>query len=145
VFFPESLVRLSARDDQVTWLDPLFTNVQISVANALAEPIFIVPDPRALILTHMEAEFDPGAGQNIVTARVWVAPPTASAPFANLRHSLNALAADVNLELTWDGQILIPPLWRVIATGIFNAGVAANLSRVTLAGMLIPVANVQRT
>lgn len=155
-FYPEALFELSGRDRQVTWLDPAFygpvgatltgalRSVTIGTDGSVSQQ---VPDGRALLLQHVCAYFAPGtAANNCSLQRILVRPPTALTLEMWLREQ-RIEAADVDAaqgyELTWQGSLIVPPLWFVQAYGEFSAG-ADNEVAINIAGMLIPVGNFAR-
>lgn len=145
MFFPESLYLLSARDQQVTWLDPvLFRSFLSTAAAGVNTPNFTVPDGRTLILTSASCFASPTGGQ-VATFGDFRAQGPDLVDISIAQEQPNpALGAGVPLILNWSGQIIVPPRWNVYFRGSFNAGVAANSVAQHLFGILIPVANVQR-
>jgi hypothetical protein len=145
VFFPEFLYQLSARDQQVTWLDPL---IQDQATTALLADISVditVPDARILVLKNLTSQALPGAAQNVSTFHLLsLVPPTPGTNSIELTLIRNALAVGVNSILTWTGDVLVPPGWRVRARAVFNAAAAANTVGLDVVGILIPVGNIQR-
>lgn len=155
MFFPEGLYTLSARDQQVTWLDP----GMYGEASGIPGPLYSntiagdgsvsqqVPEGRALILQHVLANFQPGpiaAPVQVSTLRrILVRPPNAGTTEVWLKEERNALAAGVALSLDWQGSLLVPPRWFVQAYAEYNGGVANELT-LNIGGMLIPIGNVQR-
>jgi hypothetical protein len=146
VLFPEFLFQLSARDQQVTWLDPLITDQVVSAALTTVDALIRVPDGRCLILTTAVTSVDPGAGQNFtaITLALLAPGPVATANVVEIAENRTPGAADANFALAWSGAVLVPPGWAVLARNVFNSGVAANVTRLNITGMLIPVGNIQR-
>lgn len=144
MFFPDFLYQLSQRDQQVTWLDPALSRIISSVAAATVTADFIVPNDRMLLLSAFYAVFSPGAAQNVVDTRIELLSQSLVSPAVILTRNSNALAAGIITDTDRQCEIPVPPLWRVRATGVFNAGAAANDVHLSIAGMLIPIGNIQR-
>lgn len=141
--FPELLYILSQRDQQVTWLDPILQRSEESSLNAVIFEEIVFPTDRAVLLHHAHAGFSPGAAQNISTGELNIRRVLDGA-FIRLRLQGDALAVNIDLEQSWQGEILLPPGWSVRATGIFSAAAAANLVQVSVAAVVIPAGNIQR-
>lgn len=143
MFFPEALFLLSARDQQVTWIDPVITRIDLTLAALSVNVVFTVPLGRVLILQHCESNADPGAAQNVVLQQIHVQHPS-GAPQARLKRNDVPGAADATMHLDWQGSILVPERWEVRSVADFNALVAANSTQLTVIGALIPIGNIQR-
>jgi len=153
VFFPEGLYLLSDRDRQVTWLDPLLDGPTGALLTGPLRSVTIgtdgsvsrqVPDGRMLILQHVTAYFAPGTAANANTlARILIRPPTALTLEVWLREARQAAVAGFAQELTWQGSVIVPPLWYVQAYGEYDAG-ADNEVALNIAGILVPVGNISR-
>lgn len=142
--FPELLYQLSARDQQVTWLDPRFDQQSTSLlAISVPTPVFQVPVDRVFVLCAAAVRADPGAGQNVDSLVIQILAPAGSAGF-NLKQRTEVAAANINVDLDWTGEILLPPAWQIRGIGSFNAGAVANLVVHNFFGILIPVGNIQR-
>jgi hypothetical protein len=141
VFFPEFLLKLSARDEQITWLDPLSDNVSALTATASLTVTFTLPDTRALILQAANVRGIAGVGQTCDRLQIVLSPRATAAGNALL---LEYVAAALENSRSWSGSLLVPPQWVIQGNVRFNAGVAANDVRLSLFGMFIPVANIQR-
>jgi len=144
VFFPEFLYQLSAKDQQVTWLDPVTDIISATINQTTIDLIFTVPDGRALILKALQIFAIPGAGQTTSVRQLHVnrrAPDTSE---IRLVRSDVVLGAGVAGNEDWQGEILLMPGWRLFGRAVFNALVNANTVNLSLAGILIPIANIQR-
>lgn len=145
MLFPEFLFQLSARDQQVTWLDPLLTLVSFSALTVTVAASFVVPDGKALILTSACGEALPDVTQLVTRIGLTTLPPTAPAGSGRLFAGANFSAgAGIQGTVNFSGAMIIPPQWTIRATGIFNSGVAANTTLLHLHGVLIPIGNIQR-
>lgn len=144
MFVPEFLYRLSQRDEQVTWLDPRLFDEVAAVAAASVTVQDVVPEGRVLLLQSACATQTPGAGQNITRLTLQVVGQVANAPAVLLATDSTIGAANDQSDINWSGSIIVPPGWTVRGSGAFSAGVAVNNVRLSYAGVLIPVANVQR-
>lgn len=143
MFFPESLLKLSQRDQQVTWLDPIALDLEASVAATTVEVAFVVPTDRVLLLQNAHVHAEAGAG--IVTSALVLATFLLSSANPNLitRNDVDFAAGNFG-NMTWTGSILVPSGWSVLGRGSFGGAAAANLINLALHGMLIPVANIAR-
>lgn len=143
MFFPEFLYQLSARDQQVTWLDPQLGTVVTSTAATSVSSSLTVPDARLLVVTALNLEAAPGLAQNITQMFLGFF-NVATNVLASLTEDLVAKGANAASSIDWQGEIVLPPGWGIRATGSFNAAAAANQVILTVAGILIPIGNVQR-
>jgi hypothetical protein len=143
MFFPESLLKLSPRDQQVTWLDPIDLDVETSAAATTVEAAYFVPFDRILILQNAHLHAQPGAA--ILTSALTIATfyQTTGNPNFLTRNDTD-VAAGLFANLTWTGSIVVAPGWGVLGRGSFGGAAAPNLVNLALHGMLIPVANIQR-
>lgn len=141
--FPELLYQLSGRDQQVTWLDPLLTAPVSSAASNFVFASYTVPADRALLLHHLAARGDPGAGQLITDIHIFLQAPAGSFTVTLERDEV-AKAANANAIVTWQGELVIPPNWQVVGAITFDAGVQVNAEQTHVAGILIPIGNIQR-
>jgi hypothetical protein len=146
MFFPEFLFQLSARDQQVTWLDPFAGDiVDTAAAVSVTSTGFTVPNARAFLLQSASAVANPGAAQAVTSIVVSVIRPDPDTTGARLsERDSAAAAANTSKTANWAGSILVPPGWRVIATANFDAGVAVNNLRLGIVGLFIPIGNIQR-
>lgn len=144
-FFPESLFVLSERDHQVTWLDPLFAQINPAGAavTSFSEVIYTVPNDRSLLLQGAFIGSNPGAGQIGTSCILMVRTPNASLDY-RLAANYTRQGADVNMALNWSGSLLIPSGWRIAAVAEFDAGVAVNAISADVLGLLLPNGNIQR-
>jgi len=143
VFFPEFLYQLSARDQRVTWLDPLITDLTTLASSLQIDVPVIVPEGRCLVLKNAVTEADPGAAQIVNVIALGLVTPSLS-NFIELQINRTPFAADTTAIPSWQGEVVVPPLWQITARGVFNAVVAANRVRLDIVGILIPVGNIQR-
>lgn len=95
---------------------------------------------RLVVVTALCGEWGPGAGQNVSGRRLTIQPPGGTSLV--LKGDTTALAANLFGYLDWQGELIVPPLWSMRAIGDFNAGVAANSSRLFIHGVIIPIGNV---
>lgn len=151
MFFPEGLYTLSARDQQVTWLDPLFFRDESSIAAVSHEITYNVPQGRALLLQTLVADAAAGAAQTVSDAQAMARPPTTNQQYYIAVNWYNggggfpvSAAAPQQRAINWRGSILIPELWRVSIQANFSAGAAANFCHLSLIGLLLPIGNIQR-
>jgi hypothetical protein len=142
VLFPEYLYQLSARDQQVTWLDPLITVVTQSTAGTAVTATYTVPNDRALILQAAVLVILAGAAQTSNEAYLGASRLATGAIF-RFANSVYAAALQPD-PLEFSGSLVIPAQWNVTGTAGFNAGVAANIVSLNIFGILIPIANIQR-
>jgi len=145
VLFPEALFLLSARDQQVTWLDPVLLDVEQTglLVASVDQLLLTVPPDRALLLYNIALRSAPGAAQFVTDSLITVSPSTTGVAVRVVGDTTD-YAANVVSFLNWQGTMLIPPTWRIFANMRWNAGAAANSWRVGLHGLLIPAGNIQR-
>lgn len=144
-FWPEGLFELSARDRQVTWLDPVLFVTDLTAAAVAVDVEYVVPDGRILLLQNAVADFGPGAAQTVLDAQIVVRPVLTVDPFCYLAvNYYNTPAAPNGRFINWSGSIIVPPTWQVQALGNFSAGAAGNFVSLAVAGLLCPVGNVAR-
>lgn len=143
MFFPEFLYRLSSRDQQVTWLDPRFDSLTASAAGLTVEVDFTVPSDRPLILTSANIVATPGAGQAVIAMLLRSLAQGDSSP-VNLAAREIEVAVAGSRFLNWTGEVILPPAWSLRARASFSAAVNPNDVELHLAGILIPVGNIQR-
>ena len=143
MFFPEVLYRLSKRDEQVTWLDPVASRISATLAGINPVAIYTVPNDRVLVLTAACIEATPGVGQNILLKVLHTRPPTGG---TNVTFRSDYVAGGVGVQqgMDWDGEIAVPPSWTVNGNVLFNAGAVASTATLMMHGLLIPVGNIQR-
>lgn len=144
MFFPEFLLRLSQRDEQVTWLDPLLIERVEAVANVTVATLpATIPTDRALIIQTVVGQATPGAAQSVTELLLQIIAPGSNLLIDFAGESFPVVANQAR-HLNWSGSILIPPGWGVRARAAFDAGAAVNTARMELIGMFIPVGNIQR-
>lgn len=148
MFLPEGLYTLSARDQQVTWLDPLFTRVELVAAAADLQANYVVPDGRALILQSVHTYGEGGGAQNCTYIEIALDLPGSPLTYTYLSsHYLGAPGAAVignNRAQMWSGSIVVPEKWRVAGAAGFSAAALANSVFHSVVGLLIPIGNIQR-
>ena len=142
-FFPELLYQLSARDQQVSWLDPIVRTVSSSALSVTINARLQVPIGQVLLLQSAVSQLTPGAAQSILNNAITIIDPTISIAIA-LAVDLVAGPANVAKGLNWSGSIIVPPQWFIASTGSFSAAAVANVGQIDAVGLLIPVGNVQR-
>lgn len=143
MFPPELLYQLSARDQQVTWLDPIFDRGDVTTAAvSVAATLHTVPDGRVLVVHSVHAEARPGAAQ--ACTELAIVARAAGMPNRRLAASFFTVTANLPRSVDWSGSILLPPDGVIIAVGTFDAGVAGNNVLGDVMGVLIPVGNIQR-
>lgn len=142
-FFPELLYQLSARDQQVTWLDPLIQIASASAAQLSVDSVIDVPEGQVLLLKSVSSGATPGAAQNVDTQEILVNArgATIATRLVGRRHNPGSAISDF---INWTGTILVPAGWQIRGRGTFSAGAAANATSLHVVGTLIPLGNVQR-
>lgn len=145
---PEQLIRLSARDQQVTWLDPLIISVGLSQAIIdIAVDSAQVPLGRMFILSHASMDITPGGGAQVFTQQIRLhsGPPPNLLPFVTLKQQLSnvPLAGDEG-SLDWDGHVYLMPGQFLRARATLSSGVPVHTINLQAWGILVPIANVQR-
>jgi hypothetical protein len=144
VHFPEFLYQLSSRDQQVTWLDPVFFRATEGTAGLTPSTApFRVPLGKVLMLTNVNITGIPGAGQAVTRMFAVIISPAGTAQ-RSIMSFRTVLAADIESHHNWSGEIIVPSEWRLQAIGNFNLAVAVNEVTFDFCGILLPVGNVQR-
>lgn len=145
MFFPEFLFQLSARDQQVTWVDPLYAQraPAAALAAAWSELITTVPEGRALVLTNAVAAGNPGGAQACTFLGIQTRPPTLTPAFS-LQAEEFPVTASLTQTINWQGEVIVPPTWQVVLIATFDAAAIANAVSADLIGILIPVGNIAR-
>lgn len=149
MFFPEALYTLSARDQQVTWLDPVFTGaLELTAAVADLQQNYVVPNGRVLLLQSVHVLGQGGAGQNCTYIEIALDLPGSPATYTYLSsHYLGApgaAAVGPNRTQQWSGSLVVPERWRVAGAAGFSAAVNPNSVFLSVAGLLLPIGNIQR-
>lgn len=143
--FPELLYQLSARDQQVTWLDPFIRRVSVVLAAAQVEATLEVPDGQVLILQSGCVAAIPGGAQTGNTGELGLRPRGVSAGNQiDLSNALEASLAGSARHLEWSGSVIVPPEWNVVGLVNYSAGAVANETILMIVGILVPVGNIQR-
>lgn len=143
MFFPEGLYTLSARDRQVTWLDPVLFHSSSSVAAGTVTVDYTVPEGRILLLQTATVEAVSGAAQTVSWLAVVARPVSSAVPYVTFAGEWTT-GAPANRFVNWSGAIAVAPGWLIQGSAIFNAGAAANAVGLALLGLLIPSGNIQR-
>lgn len=143
MFFPEQLYQLSARDLQVSWLDPSYqratnaaggASMSLVWGNIPAGQIFLMQS-LVLRLNHVPP---------ITLLDGWIGVRDLG-PLVTILSGLEAPGGATKAQnyVTWSGSLVVPPGWRFEAAATFS-GAIGNIIEGFAAGILIPVANVQR-
>ena len=144
MFAPEFLYKLSPRDEQVTWLDPLWQRTsQGTAAVSVSSPAIVVPDGRLFLLQHVFS-FALGGGAQTTTYHELILQNPDLVTDMYLDINPNTGVAGGSTLIRWDGSVWVPPRWRLFAKGTFSAGAVINTVTLTAHGVLIPIGNVQR-
>lgn len=148
MFFPESLYLLSGRDQQVTWVEPVFAKIDQTLLVADIQLNYVVPDGRALILQSVHVFGGGGGAQNCTYIEIAVDLPGSPATYtylsSNYPGSPGAVAVQNTRTQAWSGSILLPEKWRVAGAAGFSAAAIANQVVHSVVGLLVPIGNVQR-
>jgi len=133
------------RDTAGQTFQPLYRHISDSDTATLVTASFAgIPRDKVLVITNVCVECDPGAGQSCTNIVLRAHAPAGIA--FNIAMNFFAAAADESRSLNWDGEIFLVGNARdqinVRAFGIFSSGVAANLTTMSLYGVVIPLANV---
>lgn len=145
MLFPEFLYQLNARDQQVTWLEPLFTQINPAAAlqAAWSELVYQVPNDRVLVLTHVFASANPGGAQGVTDLAIFARVPLSSPAYRLLFFS-ETIVAGLTRATRWQGELLLPPGWQIAISATFDAAAVANAVSADVAGVLIPTGTIQR-
>jgi hypothetical protein len=142
MFFPESLYLLSARDQQVSWLEPVFFREEVLDTQVGLEIQYQVPQGRCLLLQTAVGDGAAGAAQTCDNLQVLARPPTANVQ-TYLAVSWYGGALQGRM-VNFSGSVIVPELWIVMAQANFSAAANANFVHLSISGLLIPIGNVVR-
>jgi hypothetical protein len=142
-FFPEYLYQLSGRDEQVTWLDPLF-NLQAGTGTTATVDTtdIVVPTGRALLLQAANVEATITGVEALQVLRIRLITP--GTPFVFPLAIQFELAATGSDALNWSGSVIVPPGWSLDGFAQKSGAVSSILVQFTISGLLIPIGNIQR-
>lgn len=144
MFVPEFLYRLSARDEQVTWFDPVYDQVgQSSTGANHVNVSSAVPTGRAWLITHILATGNPAPAENVIAINITLLDPLGTERL-RLRDLEQALVGGAIAEALWNGEIMLLPGWTVRSAVSKNAAVSNMISFLNVFGVLIPIGNIQR-
>lgn len=144
-FFPELLYQLSARDQQVTWLDPFIRRAETNLAAVQVEATLQIPDGLVLMLQSAVISSVPGGAQVAQSGELGLRPVgVAAGNQIDLSGDMRANLAGSGVHLEWSGAVVVPPGWTVVGLTNFSAGAVANLVILMVVGILAPVGNIQR-
>lgn len=136
--FPSWLYKLAAQDEGSQQLEACWREGTSGIGSAtVGLAIYEVPGDKCLILTNVACTFTPGAGQNVLRRRVMADPPAGNVRFNILDEEADG-AADVSMSSNWQGEVVIPPRWKVRVEGQYNLGAVANTTNGEIFGYLIP-------
>lgn len=143
--FPESLFTLSQRDLQGTWLDPVVRNVIAGLAATTVQAQFQLPVDRATLLTVMDVQATPGAGQTVQRLQLRLFPRGSLTVGVRVAGKVSSAGVAVRDELfATFPELLVPPGWIIEGSAIFDLGGVANTVDFNFAGVHIPAGNIQR-
>jgi hypothetical protein len=141
--FPEQLYELSARDRQVTWLDPFYQRAtQAAAAVNLSLVWGQVPEGRVLFLQSLAVRVIPAAPLIANSGWAGVQVPGASV-VAHILTGMPFTTPPTPSVFMWQGSILVPPRWQFEASVDFS-GVGAHVIEGFAIGVLVPIGNIQR-
>lgn len=105
-----------------------------------------VPKDRALILAHMAANSIAGAGQTADRIELNITretPPGSGVYIVVCRLKVQEGSGGLRLTTDWQGEVIVMGGDLVRATGDFNAAAVNNTFVASMAGVLVPRANIQ--
>lgn len=143
-FWPEALYELSARDRQVTWLEPVIFRGNETGDN-FGSVIYTVPDGRLLLLQNAYLQVWPDVGNQVTDWKILIGAPGPSFQETYLRASQGVTFA-INLVLNeyWSGSVVVPEKWSVRGIGVFSGAAVGDYVDFSMHGLLVPIGNVQR-
>lgn len=137
--FPEWLYKLLPGDEGSQQLGVRWREATLSAALVTVDvTAYSVPNDKVLVLTNAAGFFNPGAGQLLSRLQLLAFP---EGPAGTVRYSIvdrPGGVADANVHFDWQGEVVIPPGWGVVARGVFDSGVAANSVNVEIHGYVVP-------
>lgn len=147
MLLPDALYFLTARDKGFPNPEVFIRQVDTSLANATVNSDFTNDDAKArpLFVNQLSMYGSAGAAQVLSVVELYLLGPApdVTGMFSLLlkgHNSLDGLAAAPTLDyMTIEGNVVIvPPQYRLRAQARFNAGAAANVSRLYIQGLYIP-------
>jgi len=136
--FPEWLYRLLQGDEGSQLLSVVWREVaSTATVAALNATVYQVPGDKCLILTNAACRFIPGNTQTVNRRRLMADPPSGTTRYNILDEEVDG-AASITLDANWQGEVIIPPGWRVLIEGTFNSAVNANTVEAEIHGYLVP-------
>lgn len=143
MFFPEGLYTLTPRDQQVTWLEPVLSRQEASLAAVTIGLNYTVPVGKALILQNVFLHGDGGAAQTTDELEIALQLPGSGVGSYTYLEANFTIGTD-KAVLTWEGSVIVPERWQVAGAGVWSAGAAANFLLHCVVGVLIPIGNIAR-
>lgn len=137
------LYDLSSKDRQVTWLEPFADQQAISSMNVTITVVSTVPAGRALVLHHAFLRGTPPAPTTSTLLQL----SAFSSPgnrITRLKFEGTAGAAGIIRTIDWQGFLLLPPGSTITGVADFSSAATLNAAELCVAGVLIPVGNIQR-
>jgi len=141
--FPEQLYRKSNRDQLVTGLNPFFRTASLSVPAANVTVTIAVPFDSALMLHLLTGIALPGGAQTLSFARFFLE-QTPGQLVTLGGYPQGKVSGDVGTQFITQAcnGLLIPPSAILTFRATFNLFAAANFAEFSVAGLLIPRANI---
>jgi len=105
---------------------------------------YVVPKDRALILTAFQSTGRATGGQIVTSGFLEILSRDGGIRFG-LRVSHDDSVANGSMDLDWQGQVWIPPGFKLQSIFTFDAGASPNHHEVgAVMGVVIPVGNIQQ-
>lgn len=143
----EQLYRLSARDEQLSWLQPVILGQLQGAASTAVGAGWTIPKSALVVAKKIFVRAIPAAGQRALLVQALLSPPEPSTAFVLLGSKdvsnipTVALQHDLTVEL---GDMYISENWRITGQVLYDAGVGFNQLNVSFTGVQIPNGNVDR-
>lgn len=134
--FPTFLYRLLPGDEGKIHIAPAWHQCSDTGIKTTHTAVgFIVPGDTAFILTNASMRWANGAGETTQRRRLMADPPSGSERYTIFENEASSAqdAAD-----NWQGEVIIPPLWKVIFEATSTPGAASSSIQLEYFGYLIP-------
>lgn len=138
--FPEWLYSLLPGDQGSLKLELVWREKSASsIAADVGVTVYEVPKDKCLVLSNATMRFSPGDAAGVVNRRRLIAdPPAGTTRFDILDDETNG-AAGQTVSNNWQGEVVLPPGWKVRVEAFFTGTLHANdTAAAEIFGYLIP-------
>jgi len=148
MIIPEALYRLTPNDQGYRFAMAWRRSSQAVAVGGGDTSVTITNDlsGSVILLTSVFALSVPGSGQIVDQQSIDVLPPTGEpTPLYYIAFDDTDYAANFQASISWSGDEVIPPGWRVRAFISFGAGANDNAVRMHASGIAIPLGTLRPT